>query len=95
MLRLDVNGGMPYSIPSDNPFLNDPNVRSEIWASDYGTHGDSVLIESRAISLLVMWDKSDMKKLIFSSRPARAKKTMDGGRWKDSIVSILQQIVWT
>ncbi|MFN2227638.1 MAG: PQQ-dependent sugar dehydrogenase [Anaerolineae bacterium] len=32
MLRLDVDGGQPYSIPADNPFLDDPAVRDEIWA---------------------------------------------------------------
>lgn len=31
MLRLDVDA-LPYQIPSDNPFVNDPNVRDEIWA---------------------------------------------------------------
>lgn len=33
MLRLDVDGGSPYAIPVDNPFVNDPNVRDEIWAT--------------------------------------------------------------
>ncbi|HLT54073.1 MAG TPA: PQQ-dependent sugar dehydrogenase [Flavobacteriaceae bacterium] len=34
MLRIDVNSGSPYSIPADNPFLNDgnPNTLPEIWA---------------------------------------------------------------
>ncbi len=32
MLRIDVDGGSPYAIPSDNPFVNDPNTRDEIWA---------------------------------------------------------------
>lgn len=32
MLRLDVDNGSPYAIPPDNPFVNDPNVRDEIWA---------------------------------------------------------------
>jgi glucose/arabinose dehydrogenase len=32
MLRLDVNGGDPYSIPPDNPFVNNPAMRPEIWA---------------------------------------------------------------
>jgi glucose/arabinose dehydrogenase len=32
MLRLDVDGGDPYAIPPDNPFVSDPNVRDEIWA---------------------------------------------------------------
>lgn len=32
MLRLDVNQGDPYAIPADNPFVNDPGTRNEIWA---------------------------------------------------------------
>lgn len=32
ILRIDVDGGSPYTIPSDNPFVNDPNTLDEIWA---------------------------------------------------------------
>lgn len=32
MLRIDVNGAQPYSIPADNPFINDPNTSDEIWS---------------------------------------------------------------
>ncbi|HEX5809374.1 MAG TPA: PQQ-dependent sugar dehydrogenase [Anaerolineales bacterium] len=34
ILRLDVNSGSPYGIPSTNPFFNNPNasIRKEIWA---------------------------------------------------------------
>lgn len=32
MLRIDVDGGSPYAIPADNPFVNDPSVLDEIWA---------------------------------------------------------------
>lgn len=32
MLRIDVNSGSPYSIPADNPFVNDPTTLNEIWA---------------------------------------------------------------
>ena len=32
MLRLDVDGGFPYAIPADNPFVNDPSFRDEIWS---------------------------------------------------------------
>src|SRR5262245_41870285 len=33
ILRIDVDGGSPYRIPSDNPFRNDGNAstRAEIW----------------------------------------------------------------
>jgi glucose/arabinose dehydrogenase len=32
LLRIDVDAGDPYSIPSDNPFVNQPPRRGEIWA---------------------------------------------------------------
>ncbi|MFW6075947.1 MAG: PQQ-dependent sugar dehydrogenase, partial [Chloroflexota bacterium] len=32
ILRIDVDNGDPYAIPPDNPFVNDPNARPEIWA---------------------------------------------------------------
>ena len=32
LLRLDVDQAQPYAIPPDNPFLNDPASRPEIWA---------------------------------------------------------------
>jgi glucose/arabinose dehydrogenase len=32
ILRIDVDGGTPYAIPSDNPFVADASARPEIWA---------------------------------------------------------------
>jgi glucose/arabinose dehydrogenase len=32
MLRIDVDLGSPYSIPADNPFIQNASVRDEIWA---------------------------------------------------------------
>jgi glucose/arabinose dehydrogenase len=32
MLRIDVDGGDPYAIPPDNPFVSTPGFRPEIWA---------------------------------------------------------------
>jgi len=32
ILRIDVDGGTPYAIPNDNPFLDTENARPEIWA---------------------------------------------------------------
>lgn len=32
MLRLDVDNGTPYGIPTDNPFINDSTFLPEIWA---------------------------------------------------------------
>ena len=31
ILRLDVDGGPPYAIPADNPFVNDADAAKEIW----------------------------------------------------------------
>lgn len=38
MMRIDIDhqdGGLPYSIPADNPFRNQDGVRPEIWASGF------------------------------------------------------------
>jgi len=32
MIRIDVDGGDPYAIPPDNPFVGQPNRRAELWA---------------------------------------------------------------
>ena len=32
MLRLDVDSALPYAIPADNPFVNSPGFRGEIWS---------------------------------------------------------------
>ena len=32
ILRIDINNGIPYSIPKDNPFIDNPNAKSEIWS---------------------------------------------------------------
>lgn len=32
MLRIDIDGNAPYSIPADNPFVGDAGVADEIWA---------------------------------------------------------------
>lgn len=32
MLRIDVDGGFPYGIPIDNPYIGNPNFQDEIWA---------------------------------------------------------------
>jgi glucose/arabinose dehydrogenase len=32
LLRIDPRAGDPYRIPPDNPFLDDPEARGEIWA---------------------------------------------------------------
>jgi glucose/arabinose dehydrogenase len=32
LLRIDVDGGEPYAVPADNPFVGNPNAADEIWA---------------------------------------------------------------
>ncbi|MHC4455197.1 MAG: PQQ-dependent sugar dehydrogenase, partial [Planctomycetota bacterium] len=32
MLRIDVDSGLPFTIPPDNPFVGNPGARDEIWA---------------------------------------------------------------
>jgi hypothetical protein len=32
MLRIDVDGDVPYAVPPDNPFISDEQARDEIWA---------------------------------------------------------------
>ncbi|MQA89559.1 MAG: glucose dehydrogenase [Gemmatimonas sp.] len=32
LLRIDVDGGEPYAVPPDNPYVDEPDWRPEIWA---------------------------------------------------------------
>lgn len=32
IIRIDINGELPYAIPKDNPFVKDKNAKKEIWA---------------------------------------------------------------
>lgn len=38
ILRINVNG-TPYTVPADNPFVNQPGARPEIWAMVSAIHG--------------------------------------------------------
>ncbi len=54
MLRLDVDGGEPYRIPSDNPFVRTPGTRPEIWG--LGLRNPWRFCFDRVESLLVVAD---------------------------------------
>ncbi len=51
ILRIDVDGGHPYGIPDDNPFVGDNNALPEIWAyglrnpwrCSFDTGGDTLI----------------------------------------------------
>ncbi|MFD4258875.1 PQQ-dependent sugar dehydrogenase [Streptomyces sp. NPDC058534] len=32
LLRIDPQGGEPYAVPQDNPFVDDPDAKDEIWS---------------------------------------------------------------
>jgi glucose/arabinose dehydrogenase len=35
LLRIDVDGGTPYAVPTDNPFVGEAGARAEIWAKGF------------------------------------------------------------
>jgi glucose/arabinose dehydrogenase len=54
ILRLDVNNGDPYAIPSSNPFAGKTNVKQEIWA--YGVRNPWRFSFDRATGLFYLAD---------------------------------------
>jgi glucose/arabinose dehydrogenase len=59
MLRIDVNKGDPYAIPSDNPFVGRKDVHAEIWA--YGLRNPWRYAFDRKESLLYIADVGQNK----------------------------------
>jgi len=59
ILRIDINNGSPYQIPSDNPFTNDTAARPEIWA--YGMHDPCRLSFDKTNGDLYCVDKGALK----------------------------------
>jgi len=54
MLRVDVDGGVPYAIPADNPFVGVASARPEIWS--YGLRNPWRYAFDRANGDLYMGD---------------------------------------
>jgi len=54
ILRIDVDNGLPYTIPADNPFVGIPNTRPEIWA--YGLRNPWRMSFDRATGDLLIAD---------------------------------------
>ena len=54
LLRIDVDGGSPYRIPPDNPFVNRAGARDEIWA--YGLRNPWRFSFDRATGRLFVGD---------------------------------------
>jgi glucose/arabinose dehydrogenase len=59
MLRIDVNKGDPYAIPSDNPFAGRKDARAEIWA--YGLRNPWRYAFGRKENLLYIADVGQNK----------------------------------
>ncbi|MCL5801548.1 MAG: PQQ-dependent sugar dehydrogenase [Gammaproteobacteria bacterium] len=59
MLRIDVNKGDPYAIPSDNPFVGRKDARAEIWA--YGLRNPWRYAFDRKENLLYIADVGQNK----------------------------------
>jgi len=54
LLRIDVDGGAPYRVPPDNPFVTRPGARGEIWA--YGLRNPWRFAFDRVGGALVLAD---------------------------------------
>jgi glucose/arabinose dehydrogenase len=54
LLRIDVDGGAPYAVPADNPFVGTAGARGEIWA--LGLRNPWRLSTDRATNLLYLAD---------------------------------------
>ena len=54
LLRIDVDGGAPYAVPPDNPFVGQAGARPEIWA--FGLRNPWRIAFDRAAGLLYVAD---------------------------------------
>ncbi|MCC6627102.1 MAG: PQQ-dependent sugar dehydrogenase [Chloroflexi bacterium] len=77
MLRIDVDRGDPYAIPPDNPFVNRPGYRPEIWA--YGLRNPWRFNFDRATGDLYIGDVGQNRWEEVSVAPAGSKGGLNFG----------------
>jgi hypothetical protein len=70
LLRLDVDGGDPYAIPADNPFVGVSGVRGEIWA--YGLRNPWRFALDREAGMLYIADVGQNRREEVNVAPAGA-----------------------
>ena len=68
ILRIDVDGGEPYGIPPDNPFVNRPGARPEVWA--YGLRNPWRFSFDRATGDLYIGGPGEFKREWINFQPA-------------------------
>ena len=87
MLRLDVDGGQPYTIPADNPFVGDPAVRDEIWA--IGLRNPWRYSFDRLTGDLYIADvgQNQYEEVNVQQAAAPAARTMAGPSWRAATAS--------
>ncbi len=83
ILRIDVDGGSPYAIPADNPFLGAQDARPEIWA--YGLRNPWRYSFDRSTGDLYIgdvgqgdWEEIDVQLESSSGRENYGWNTMEG-----------------
>lgn len=70
LLRLDVDGGDPYAIPADNPFVGVSGARGEIWA--YGLRNPWRFTFGREAGMLYIADVGQNRREEVNVAPAGA-----------------------
>jgi glucose/arabinose dehydrogenase len=76
ILRVDVDGGNPYAIPPDNPFVNQPGARGEVWA--YGLRNPWRFAFDRATNDLYIGGPGQFTREWINFQPAGASGTNFG-----------------
>lgn len=79
ILRLDVDGGIPYAIPPSNPFVGNPAFRDEIWS--YGWRVPWRFSFDRATGDMYVGDVGEQTREEISFQPAHSPGGENYG-WK-------------